>query len=833
MSERDRLETYRRKRSAQTTPEPFGVPATPETESRLFVVQQHAASRMHFDLRLELDGVLLSWAVPKGPTLDPVEKRLAVATEEHPLDYADFEGIIPQGNYGAGAVIVFDRGRWQSIGDPAQGLEDGKLLFDLWGYKLRGRFTLFRIKDGPNNWILMKKPDAYADPRASLAPESIYSGLTVEQLRDGADPAARIRERLRKARVPRGTPDVTVLAPMLAQPESEPFSRDGWWFEVKYDGYRLLGAVEEGRAYLRYRRGQDVTERFPEIDRALARLPFSSFVVDGEVVVLDALGKPSFQLLQNRVHNVRPADVARATVKLPATYYVFDLIALEGHDLRNRPLSERKAFLRDVLPPTGPVRFSEHFEREGETLYRQVVEMGLEGIVAKRADSTYRSERSSDWRKVRADRVGSFAVVGFTEPKRGRRGLGALHLAARGAGELVYAGRVGTGFDDRTLDELRGRLEAEEPAEPPPGAPASSAGSTWVRPELVVEVRFKEWTGAGTLRHPVFERLRDDLDPTACDASPASPSASAPAPAEEPPPGPTVSFTNLGKTFWPEEGHTKGDLIEYYRAVSPWLLPYLADRPVVLTRYPDGIHGKSFYQKDAPGYIPEWIRTETLWSEHAEREIHYFVVEDEATLLYLANLATIPLHLWSSRLKTLQTPDWTILDLDPKGAPLADVIRIARKVHALCREIDLPAFVKSSGSTGLHVLIALGRQCTWEQSRALAEVLARVVAKELPDIATLTRTVQAREGKVYLDYLQNGHGRLLVAPFSLRPLPGAPVSYPLPWSAVRKGFAIEDYNLSNVPARLRRRRKDPWKGLMGLRPDLPAALDLLRRRVEG
>jgi bifunctional non-homologous end joining protein LigD len=836
----DRLRPYRAKRSAQRTTEPFGARPAAAAEpaeggpSRLFVVQKHAARNLHYDLRLELGGVLLSWAVPKGPAADPREKRLAVQVEDHPLDYADFEGLIPEGNYGAGAVIVFDRGRWVAIGDPEAGLVEGKLLFDLWGYKLRGRWTLFRTKGGPNQWLLVKKADAWADPETEPPQASIYSGLTVEELRDGADPAARVRRELGKRGAPRGGVDVLTVEPMLAEPRAEPFSRPGWLFEVKYDGYRLLAARRDGRAYLRYRRGQEVTDRFPEIATSVARLPYEGFVLDGELVVLDAEGRPSFQNLQQRVHLKREADVAAATVSLPAVYYVFDLLACEGHDLRSLPCVERKQILCGILPPAGPLRFSEHFTERGAELYEQVVRLGLEGIVAKRAEAPYRSMRSADWLKIRADRSGTFAVVGFTRPKGSRSGIGALHLAGRRDGRLVYAGRAGTGFGEALLRELRERLEPDRvPAPPCEGEAPGGSEHVWVAPKIVVEVRYKERTRGGTLRHPVFLRVREDLtvaDAESLDPEAADPSEAATAPIET---EREVHFTNLDKVFWPEEGYTKGDLIEYYRTVADWLLPWLADRPVVLTRYPDGIHGKSFYQKDAPAFAPEWIRTVTLWSEHAEREISYFVVEDVAGLVYLANLGTIPLHVWSSRTATLASPDWSILDLDPKGAPFADVVALARAIHEICSGIGLDCYVKTSGSTGLHVLVPLARSCTYEQSRSLAEVLARVVAAELPEIATLTRAVQDREGKVYIDYLQNGHGRLLVAPYSVRPLPGATVSTPLGWNEVTSSLAIDRFTIRTVPARLRRLRSDPWSGLLTSRVDLAGALSRLRGRVAG
>jgi len=821
----EQLAAYRTKRIPGKTPEPFG---TGPSRPRLFVIQKHDASHLHYDLRLEMEGVLQSWAVPKGPSLDPETKRLAMLVEQHPVEYADFEGIIPDGEYGAGAVVLWDRGRWEPIGHtPEDGLRDGKLLFDLYGHKLQGRWTLFRLKKA-NEWLMVKKPDAYADPNRQIDERSILSGLTVQELKAGKDPAARMRKKLARAKAPAGGPGIREVDLMLARPEPEPFARKGWLFELKYDGFRLLAAREDGQPRLRYRRGQDATLVFPEIAAVLKKLPYERFLIDGEVVVPDETGHPSFSGLQQRVHLSRPRDIARATVESPAVLYAFDLLTLEGYDLRSLPLRKRKELLREILPAAGALRYSDHIEEQGEAMYEQVREMGLEGIVAKRAASAYQSGRSGDWLKIRCDLRGSFAIVGYTLPKRGRAGLGALHVAIHDGSGLRYAGRVGTGFDDKTLNELRADLEALHQAEAPcEGELPSGDDHHWARPELICEVRYKQWTHAGHLRHPVFLEMRDDLSPQECVAPDLDRPEQPPPPAAPPEPERRVSLTNLDKVFWPEEGYTKGDLIEYYRGISPWLLPYLADRPVVLTRYPNGIEGKNFYQKDAPEWTPEWLRTESIWSESTQKEIRYFVCENEESLLYLANLGAIPLHLWSSRASSLPHPDWCILDLDPKGAPFAHVVKIALAIRALCDEIGMPCFVKTSGSTGLHVLLPLGRQCTYDQSRAMAELLARIIVGELPKIATVTRSPSRREGRVYVDYLQNRHGQLLVSPFCVRPLAKAPVSAPLSWKEVNRGLHIERFTMDNMIKRMQRLEGDPLRPVLDLEPDLLGVLQKL------
>jgi bifunctional non-homologous end joining protein LigD len=865
------LEDYRRKRDAGATPEPFGAaPTVAEGRGGLFVVHQHGARRLHFDLRLEWGGVLHSWAVPKGPSLDPAERRFAVEVEDHPLEYGDFEGVIPEGNYGAGPVILWDRGRWLCDGEPRDGHRAGKLLFELRGHKLRGVWTLVRTgkrdeRDTSKNWLLIKKPDAFARTGLAATPgdRSVVSGLTVEDLRTGADRGAPVRAMLEAEGAPKRRVPLSELRPMLAEPRERPMRAAGWLFELKYDGFRLTAAREDGNVKLLYRRGRDATSLYPEIAASVARLPFERIVLDGELVVLDAKGYPDFHALQRRAQLQRARDIERAAVASPATMIVFDLLALDAFDLLELPLSTRKRALRDVLPPAGALRFSDHVEEDGEALYAEVQRLGLEGIVGKRAASPYRAGmRHADWVKVRALRSADFIIVGFTLPKKGRGGFGALHVAAfsptptdGGARDLVYAGRVGSGFDDAELGSLRAALDAigRPRCACTAGEVTRSAEDRWVEPRLVCEVRFLEIGPTNMLRQPVFLRLREDKGPEECtlpvpsraraagddagdradsfsegSAPPESPPPTPDAGSERPTPSPReVRLVNLKKVFWPGEGYTKGDLIEYYREVAPFMLPYLRERPLVLTRYPDGIEGKSFFQKDAPAFAPKWLRTEILWSEHAEREIRYFICEGVDSLVYIANMGAIPLHVWASRVTNLASPDWCVLDLDPKGAPFVDVVRVALEIRKLCDEIELPSFVKTSGSTGLHVLVPLGRQCTFAQARAIAELLAKVVVARAPDAATIARALPSRGGRVYIDWVQNGHGRLLVAPYSARPVPGATVSAPIEWREVGPKLSMSDYTIRSFPKRLAKRKRDPLLGVLSESPDLVCALGRL------
>lgn len=644
------LARYREKRALERTPEPAGSLAS--GTGRLFVVHKHAARQLHFDLRLEMDGVLRSWAVPKGPSFDTADKRLAVLVEDHPVEYGDFEGVIPTGNYGAGGVILWDRGRWTPVGDPAEGLVKGKLLFRLDGYKLHGLWTLVKIKKGEKEWLLIKERDAYATPGGRPVPEgSVISGRLVEDVKAGTDLETPLLATLTVKEAPIRAVHAAAVDLMLCETADKPFSRVGWLFELKLDGYRILAEKDGGAVRLRSRNGGDLTVTFPEVARSIQALPFSHVLIDGEIVALDEGGKPSFHRLQQRARLRRPLDIRRAEVELPVTFFAFDLLALGPRDIRGLPLERRKTLLGKVVPMAGPVRYLEHIEREGERLFAQVEQMGLEGLVAKRADAPYKGGRSPSWLKLRAARTADLVVVGFTAPKGSRTAIGALHLAQYVDGKLRYAGRVGSGLADRDLAQLREDLESERRKTPPcTGVPADAKGSTWVEPRRVVEVRFTEWTGEGLLRHPVFLRWREDKTAEECvregqevsGAVKESRSPRVPAPTPTPPSDPpVVTITNSDKVYWPGEGYTKGDLVAYYREISPWILPYLKDRPVVLTRYPDGIQGKSFYQKDAPPSIPGWVRTEPIWSEDTAREIRYVICDNLETLLFLANLGSI------------------------------------------------------------------------------------------------------------------------------------------------------------------------------------------------
>jgi len=877
----DSLATYRAKRSADRSPEPVGTVSV--IPGRLFVVHKHDASHLHFDLRMEMDGVLKSWAVPKGPSYDMADKRLAVRVEDHPMEYGDFEGIIPKGNYGAGGIIVWDRGEWIPLEDWREGLEKGKLAFELKGYKLRGKWALVKSKRGEKEWLLIKERDAYVrSPGDQFDETSVLSGLTVEQVKAGERPADKLRAAVVAAGAANGRVDPRKVKVMLAEARDDAFTSDDWMFELKLDGYRLLAAKRGLDVLLLTRNGLDYTDVFPEIARAVKALPHDACIIDGEVVVMDAQGKPSFARLQRRGRLKNSIEIGQAAVELPATFFAFDLIAFEDYDLRGVPLIERRKLLPEVVPKLGALRALDSIPREGALMFREVTKLGLEGIIAKKSNSVYAPGRSPHWLKIKAALTGDFVIVGYTQPKGKRPFIGALQLAEFVEGRLCYVGRVGTGMDDAMLAELIALISPDIRRDAPchgmavtPGAeplPTESipetTTTTWVEPHYVCEVQYADITPDGLLRHSSFLRLRNDKRPDECErvtglipserseprdlpiasddasADPstslgmttsADPSTALGMPAAESassypriPVSPhTINFSNLKKLYWPAEKYTKGDLIDYYRAVAKWILPYLRNRPLVMTRFPDGIEGKQFYQKDAPEFAPEWVRTQPIWSDESQRNVRYFVCDDADSLLYIANLGCIPIHIWASSVGSLEQCDWCVIDLDPKEAPFSDVIRCAQVLHRLCEQIGLPHYVKTTGKTGLHIMVPLARRCTYEQSRTLGELLARVMLREVGDIATITRHVTKRGDKVYLDYLQNRHGQTIVAPFSVRPLPGATVSMPLRWDEVVDGLNPKDYTILNAIERMERLGTDPVAPVLSEIPDLAGALERL------
>jgi len=871
------LERYREKRHPERTPEPFGAKPTTGGKQKggIFVIQKHDATRLHYDFRLEMEGVLRSWAVPKGPSLNPADKHLAVMVEDHPLEYGDFEGVIPEGNYGAGAVIVWDRGVYTALDpkdDVAGAVRAGKLDLIMRGYKLRGAYTLVRTGRGPKpsgdgkqQWLLIKKRDEYAseDDVTQQHPRSVLSGLAVEEMYEASAAGEAIAGELIQSGAPKSTAalDPQDFPLMFAKLHDEPVEGDQWLFEIKYDGVRALALREGDVLRLFARSGTEITGQYPEVALALRALPYKRFVIDGEIVALDDRGHPNFQLLQRRMHLQDRRDIARMSLAVPVCYFVFDLPVFDQFDLRNLPLEQRKDFLQRLLKGEGPLRYCEHIVARGRDFFKAVGDAGLEGMVAKLRSSAYRGRRNGDWLKIKCPREMNFVIGGYTDPAGSRTHFGALMLGQyESDGSLRFIDKVGTGFNYDKLkyihELMHQRSRATSPfRRPNPDEPTIPVRPHFCEPELVCKVRFGEYTNQGGIRHPSFLGLLEDVDPHACiyegpqdgdDDAPAAESslalaepggaiaqAAAGANGEK---QDRVAVTNPEKVFWPAEGYTKGDLVEYYQSIARWMLPYLKDRPVMLTRYPDGIAGKSFYQKDAPGFAPPWLRTEKIYSHDSQRDIAYFVLESADALAYMANLAAITLHIWSSRLPHLEIPDWLLFDIDPKGSTTRNAVLVAQETAAVLREIGLRPYLKTSGQAGLHVVVGLEAKYTYEQARMFSELVARVVVSRIPDLATINRNPRSRSGKVYIDYLQLGHGKTIAATFSVRPVPGAPVSAPLDWKELTPDLDPAAFNIKTMPKRMERLRRDPFIGaledkmtLEDALPRLEAALQSCRR----
>jgi bifunctional non-homologous end joining protein LigD len=853
---RPTLEKYREKRDPDRTPEPFGEEVSRSDAAGLlpgprFVVQKHWARAMHYDFRLELDGTLKSWAVPKGPSTKIEEKRLAVHVEDHPLEYAAFEGVIPSGNYGAGSVIVWDRGWFRSFKPehPLEQYERGKLELELFGFKLRGRWTLVRMGKKEKEWLLLKKADDAASEREAIDryPESVITGLTVEEMRDRDGTIDSIRDRVVALGAKKGTvkPEDVDLA--LATLTEKPPTGEDWSFEIKYDGVRVLAFKDEDTVRMLGRSGEDITKRYPEIATALRELAMPQMLVDGEIIAEDERGRPNFQRLQARMGLTKPRDIEAAARQVPVRGMFFDVLGLLGHDVRGLSLRDRHELLGRTLPPLGTVQRCDHWIGHGEAFLAAASEMGLEGIVGKRLGSRYAGRRTQDWMKIKCDRRQEFVIGGYTEPQGSRAKFGALHVGIYDEGKLVYVTKVGTGFDGATLESISKLLTPLERATSPfESRSPTGKGHHWVEPRLVCEVRFTEWTRDGGLRHPTFMGMRTDKKPEECrkeepfqivesangddDALAAKPRARgeargavvAKSGARE-----SVQITNPKKQFWPD-GTTKGDLVAFYEAIAPLLLPYLRDRAVVLTRYPDGIAGKSFFQKDAPVYVPDWLRTEVISHADAERDIRYFVIDDLESLRYVANLGTIPIHVWSSRVATLETPDWLVLDLDPKQAPFTHVVQVARALKKILDQLELPSYPKTSGATGLHVLIPMGRRYTHEETRTFARLLAMMTVEAVPEISTVTRAIGGRGGKVYVDFGQNGRGNTIVSPYSVRPLPGAPASCPLRWDEVNARLDPSKFTIRTIPERFAR-MEDAMTAVLGDGIDMADTLGRIQK----
>ncbi|HXN01366.1 MAG TPA: DNA ligase D [Candidatus Dormibacteraeota bacterium] len=856
------LAEYQRKRDFSKTPEPKGSPE-PQGQNR-FVVQKHWATRLHYDFRLEMDGVLVSWAIPKGPTLNPAEKRLAAHVEDHPVSYYDFEGTIPKGEYGGGTVMIWDWGTFElEESTPAESLKRGEVKFRLKGVRLCGRYALVRTRS-EKDWLLIKKKDECADPNFNIETltTSVKTGRTKEEIEQGKDAVWSSRREegqgglINLANAEKG-PMPKSLDPMKAQLLERPFDDDRWLFEVKWDGIRLVSFIDDGKVTLQTRAGRVVDAEYPQLEAISRLVNARQAVVDGEVVVLDEEGRPSFQLLQNRGKDDHPMQ-----------YVVFDIVYVDGQRLFKVPLEDRKRLLRDIVRDSGVLKYSDHVLGQGTAFFKAAQQKQLEGIVAKLRDSPYQpGVRSSAWQKIKARLQQEVVIGGFTEPRASRKYFGALLVGVYEEGKLVYTGHIGGGFDEKTLAQLYKLMKPLIVKQPPFSGtpPRGNEKPTWVKPVLIAEVRFAEWTRDGVMRQPVFLGLRDDIDPrevrrelpqakpttpaarprartsttrrkapptVALKAvrAPARPSArtttapattkrasSAAATADTPLSraaariakqlktdirgattaelealdaiakegnweigGRTVHLTNLDKLLFPEDRYTKRDLIRYYVQVAPVMIPHYKDRPLSMNPHPDGIHGKSYWVKDKPGYAPEWIPTFRYQDQKSLKD--WILIEEVATLAWLANHAVIDMHPWYSRVDKPEYPDWSVVDLDPaEGATFKDVVAVAKVVKTALDHLKLSALLKTTGQSGLHIYIPIERRYTLDESRGFVATLAHMIAELMPDKVTEVWEVKRRTGKIRIDYTQNVMNKTLAGPYSVRPALRAPVSTPLAW----------------------------------------------------
>jgi bifunctional non-homologous end joining protein LigD len=860
------LEEYAAKRRFEKTPEPAPTAGKPESAGNYFCVQRHDATRLHYDFRLEIDGVLKSWAVPKGPTLDPALKHFAAHVEDHPIEYGGFEGTIPKGNYGAGSVMLWDRGTFSLIGDasgPDQ-MARGDLKFQLHGEKLKGDFALVLMKGRGkgNEWLLLKKRDAFAVPGWDVEAHaySVLSGRTQAEIagnlparqtkqetagdtervwatsppakrgaKAAAAPAAptpaRKKTKLdlaglkgaRRAAMP------TAVEPMLATLVDKPPRGDQWLYEVKWDGIRAIAFLEREEVRIASRSGLRCERQYPELAVMPHQVGAQQAILDGEIAVLDEKGVSRFHLIQPRIANADPNSIAHLERSTPVVYFAFDVLYLDGYDLRGVSLAQRRELLQAVVSPGGVLRISEVFPGAGEELLEAARTMGLEGVVAKHASSTYESRRSREWVKIKIVGEQEFVIGGFTAPQGERDYFGALVLGLYDAGELLWVGNVGTGFDQKLLASLHAALQPLIVDKCPfSERPKPDKGITWVKPELVCQVKYANWTPDRRLRAPVFLGLRNDVAASqVAREDPAAPRTELLADVKEASlriGTQTLKFTNLKKVYYPDDGYTKRDVLNYYDGVADLILPHLKDRPLSLKRYPNGIKQDYFFQKDAADSFAPWLRTERI------DDIHYVFAEDRASLLYLVNLGCIDHNPWMSRSPSLDHPDFILIDLDPQECLFDKIVDAALLVKRVLDRIGLVGYPKTTGGDGMHVYVPVEPIYTYEETRTFADLISRLAIAEDPNLFTTPRAVAKRQkNRVYFDYLQNGRSKTIAAPYVLRAYSGAPVATPLEWSEVRRGLHPAQFNITNALDRFAA-RGDLFAGVLNQPQELEAAL---------
>jgi bifunctional non-homologous end joining protein LigD len=859
------LKAYQRKRDFRETNEPKG--QSRPTRLPIFVVQRHAASHLHFDFRLQVKGTLASWAVPKGPPEEIGEKRLAIHVEDHPIEYAKFEGDIPSGNYGAGHVDIWDEGTFGVEGpeSAAAQIERGDLKFRLIGKRLNGRFVLVRMKNSKrgNEWLFIRKTRS-DDPAADHAP---HSGATIRQINAGVgENLIASPERLDGAKKTPMPADVSVA---LAQLSEDVFSDPEWLFEIKWDGERSLAFIRDGKVELRARSGRDITKEYPELKAVVKQLNARQAVLDGEIVVLDADGRSDFAQIQPRFGVNNPALALQQTN--PVTYYLFDLLYCDGFDLRSVSLEKRKALLRTLLRPSENIRYSDHIAEKGAELFAIAKKTHLEGIIAKRRDSHYIGKRSSSWLKFKIVHDIDVVIGGWTTPRKTRDHFGALLMGLYDGKALKYIGSVGTGFDNSMLARTHKSLDDLAVAQAPfQTTPQLKETVHWVKPQLVARVKYGRWTNDKKLREPVFLGFQEDREARDCQIEKGTPSEKAAkngakvradTPTQIPKivaahvastgrvlanahqlekelseggseslsaelEGKRLSLTHLNKVYFKKPSLRKRDVLLYYLRIAPYILPFLKDRPMVLKRYPDGIDGGFFFQKEAPKARPDWVKTVEIFSKERGGEMPYVLANDPASLLYLTNLGCIDHNPWSSRFDDEDRPDYIFFDLDPTDGTGFDVVlTVARAIHKQLQALKIRSFLKTSGASGFHIYVPVERKYTYKEAQLFAGAIGQRVRATLPEVVTFERSVsKRRRGTVLIDAIQNAKGKPLAAPYSLRPFPGAPVSAPVTEAELTRGLTPENLNVTTIFKRLKA-PGDLWKSFWGAAQSLDEAVD--------
>lgn len=811
------LEDYKKKRKFDKTPEPKG--EIGEEGQRRFVIQRHQATRLHYDLRLEMDGVLKSWAVPKGPSQNPEDKRLAIQTEDHPVKYLTFHGTIPKGNYGAGVMDIWDEGTYnvmesKGTSNPVAQIHKGDLKIEFFGNKIKGKFALVHTQRGEqkNQWLLIKKKDDFSTDLEYDAEIFVEEGKKNAQIRKSLNLDEYVK-------------------PMLATAAKEIFKDPDWVFELKWDGYRVLANINDGEVDIYSRNGISYNSKFASVKKALEHIPHNC-ILDGEVIVVNKEGKNDFQKLQK---------YDPKTTKGQLQYQVFDLLHLNEMDTISLPLVERKSLLPEILEGLENVFYCDHIEGMGPTLYKRAVEAGMEGVVAKKADSTYvPGYRSENWLKIKDVNTEEAIICGYTDSKTGGNVFGSIILGMYKDGILTYVGNCGSGFsttEQKMLLKKFDKLKVDK--RPFEKAPALKGRKPyWLRPELICEVKFTEWTNSGVMRHPVYKGLRKDKNPeeitpqqekgtssnsplgeggqeqnsqseaknqkqdSPLGAGGPSRTSSKSSSSTLEVDGIAVPVSNLEKVYWPDAGYTKYDLIDYYLHISEYILPYLIDRPQNLNRHPNGIDKPSFYQKDNE-ILPHWIETFKIYSESSKKKIEYLLCQNEATLLYMANLGCIEINPWNSVIQDLEHPTYTVIDIDPSEknnfSQVKEVALAAKEVLDLAK---IEGYPKTSGSTGIHIYIPLNGKYTYDEARDFTKLLCYYIKEKLPKLTTMERALNKRNGRIYLDFLQNRRGQTLAAPYCVRPKKGASVSAPLEWNEINSKLEILNFTIKNMPERV-------------------------------